>query len=50
MRCAARAKTFPTGYDDVIRKTELADYSDIRVLHDHPHPYGYTLWEKRARC
>ena len=41
---ASRSDNFSEWYVDVIRKTELADYSDIRgcmVIR----PYGYTLWE-----
>ncbi len=41
---ASRAESFSDWYVDVVRKAELADYSDIRgcmIIR----PYGYTLWE-----
>jgi prolyl-tRNA synthetase len=41
---ASRSENFSDWYIDVVRKTELADYSDIKgcmVIR----PYGYTLWE-----
>ncbi len=40
----ARSENFSEWYVDVVRKAELADYSDIRgcmIIR----PYGYTLWE-----
>ncbi len=41
---ASRAENFSDWYVDLVRKADLADYSDIRgcmVIK----PYGYTLWE-----
>ncbi|MCL5269137.1 MAG: proline--tRNA ligase, partial [bacterium] len=41
---ASRSDNFSDWYVDVVRKTELADYSDIKgcmIIR----PYGYTLWE-----
>lgn len=41
---ASRAEDFPQWYTDVILKTEMVDYSDVRgcmVIR----PYGYRVWE-----
>ncbi len=41
---ASRAADFPQWYTDVILKTEMVDYSDVRgcmVIR----PYGYRVWE-----
>ena len=41
---APRSEDFSQWYVDVVRKAELADYSDIKgcmIIR----PYGYTLWE-----
>ena len=41
---ASRAEDFPQWYTDVILKTGMVDYSDVRgcmVIR----PYGYRVWE-----
>ncbi len=41
---ASRGEDFPQWYTDVIRKTDMVDYSDVRgcmVIK----PYGYRVWE-----
>ncbi len=41
---ASRAEDFPQWYTDVIMKTDMVDYSDVRgcmVIK----PYGYAVWE-----
>ena len=41
---ASRRENFPQWYTDVILKTDMVDYSDVRgcmVIK----PYGYRVWE-----